>query len=481
MHYELLKSVTEEVRSALIGGILTKVFQLSRTSIVMAFRGRQNQFLFVSTESSAPRLYLLSRTNKELEKQSQPPSEFVHVLRTELAGATLTDVQLDESDRILRLLFTAPEVFGGMANPTVVAQLTGRSANLFLLDDDQQIVHAQKSRPGADQQTGHSYQAPSSNLSETASAPAFDKGAFETLSAAAEHHYHELTKTRLFDNRAGLARSKLRQDISRLEKLRAHLEKDLISQGDADKHKLTGDLLLANISTAERHGDKVRLRDFYAPDAPIVEIEIDENKSLQSAASEFFAKYGKAKRGALQISERLREIDLKLSELRRQQSSLEQIISERDVDALDAELQRLNPPKKAPLSKSGKEAEKIPGVRRYLSSDGFEILVGRAAKDNDNLTFRIGRAQDLWLHAADYPGSHVIVKNPNRKDVPHRTVIEAAQLAAKFSQAGDDSKVNVNYTQQKFVSRIKGAAPGLVRLASFRTLTVEPKEGVERI
>jgi predicted ribosome quality control (RQC) complex YloA/Tae2 family protein len=363
----------------------------------------------------------------------------------------------------------------------VVAQLTGRSANLFLLDDDQRIVHAQKSRPGTEQQAGHIYEPPSSNRSETASAPAFDKGEFETLSAAAEHHYHELTKTRLFDNRAGLARSKLRQDISRLEKLRAHLEKDLISQGDADKHKLTGDLLLANITTAERHGDKVRLRDFYAPDAPVVEIEVDENKSLQSAASESFAKYGKAKRGALQISDRLKEIDIKLNELRRQQSSLEQIISVRDVDALDAELQRLNPPKKAPLSKSGKAAEKIPGVRRYLSSDGLEILVGRAAKDNDNLTFRIGRAQDLWLHAADYPGSHVIVKNPNRKDVPHRTIIEAAQLAAKFSQAGDDSKVNVNYTQQKFVSRIKGAAPGLVRLASFRTLTVEPKEGVERL
>ncbi|HEV7394883.1 MAG TPA: NFACT family protein, partial [Pyrinomonadaceae bacterium] len=479
MHYELLKSITGEIRNALTGGILTKVFQLSRTSIVMAFRGSQNQSLFISTEPSAPRLYLLTRTNKELEKQSQPPSEFVHVLRTELAGGTLTSIQLDESDRIVRLSFTVPDVPGGMIHPTVVAQLTGRSANLFLLDDDRQIIHVQKSRPGREQQTGDTYEAPTPNPAETASAPVFEKGAFETLSAAVENHYDELTKSRLFDNRAGLGRSKLRQDISRLEKLRAHLEQDLIAQGDADKHKLTGDLLLASITTAERDGDKVRLRDFYAPDEPIVEIKVDENKSLQAAAAEFFAKYGKAKRGARQISERLKEIAIKLDEMRRQQSALEEIISERDADALQAELLRINPPrKKAPLPKSGKEAEKIPGVRRYLSSDGFEILVGRAAKDNDNLTFRIGRAQDLWLHAADYPGSHVIVKNPSRKEVPHRTIIEAAQLAAKFSQAGDDSKVNVNYSQQKFVSRIKGAAPGLVRLASFRTLTVEPKEDV---
>jgi len=120
--------------------------------------------------------------------------------------------------------------------------------------------------------------------------------------------------------------------------------------------------------------------------------------------------------------------------------------------------------KKAPLVQNPKRAaEKIPGTRRYLSSDGYEVLVGGAPKITDHLTFRIARPQDLWLHAADYPGSHVIVRNPTRKELPHRTIIEAAQLAAKFSQANNDTRVNVNYTQQKFVSRIKGAAPGLVR------------------
>ncbi|HEX8129354.1 MAG TPA: NFACT RNA binding domain-containing protein, partial [Pyrinomonadaceae bacterium] len=129
-----------------------------------------------------------------------------------------------------------------------------------------------------------------------------------------------------------------------------------------------------------------------------------------------------------------------------------------------------------------KAAESVAGARRYRSSDGYEILVGRAAKDNDQLTFKVARAHDLWLHAADYPGSHVIVRNPARgEDVPHRTVIEAAQLAAHFSQAKRDSKVSVHYTPRKFLSKPKGAAPGLVRMSSFRTLLVEPREGVERI
>ena len=120
-------------------------------------------------------------------------------------------------------------------------------------------------------------------------------------------------------------------------------------------------------------------------------------------------------------------------------------------------------------------------MRRYLSTDGFEILVGRGAKDNDNLTFRIARPRDLWLHAGDYPGSHVVVRNPNRNEIPQRTIIEAAQLAGRFSQASEDTKVVIHYTERKFLSKPKGAAPGLVRMSSFRSLTVEPKESVKRL
>jgi len=120
-------------------------------------------------------------------------------------------------------------------------------------------------------------------------------------------------------------------------------------------------------------------------------------------------------------------------------------------------------------------------MRRYRSSDGYEVVVGRSARDNDQLTFKVARPNDLWLHAGDYPGSHVIVRNAKREEVPHRTIIEAAQLAAKFSQASKDSKVTVHYTPRKFISKPKGAAPGLVRMSSFRSITVEPGEVMERI
>ena len=158
---------------------------------------------------------------------------------------------------------------------------------------------------------------------------------------------------------------------------------------------------------------------------------------------------------------------------------MDRIAREHDESAL-AELDR--PSQAQPKERTkGKGEQQIPGVRRYLSTDGYEILVGRASRDNDNLTFRIARPHDLWLHAGDYPGSHVVVRNPNRKEIPQRTIIEAAQLAGRFSQASEDSKVVVHYTERKFLSKPKGAAPGLVRMSSFRSITVEPKESVERL
>jgi predicted ribosome quality control (RQC) complex YloA/Tae2 family protein len=81
------------------------------------------------------------------------------------------------------------------------------------------------------------------------------------------------------------------------------------------------------------------------------------------------------------------------------------------------------------------------------------------------------------MHAADYPGSHVVIRNPNRKEIPHRTLIEAAQLAAFYSQGKSQPKAAVHYTQKKFVNKPKGSAAGLVSLASFKTVLVEPKIG----
>ena len=114
-------------------------------------------------------------------------------------------------------------------------------------------------------------------------------------------------------------------------------------------------------------------------------------------------------------------------------------------------------------NKKGKKDSSSSVARKFVSSDGIEILVGKRSKDNDYLTFRIAKSLDTWLHASDYPGSHVVIKAQNKNELPPNTLKEAAQLAAFYSKAKNETKVAVHYTQKKFVNKPKGVAPGLVR------------------
>jgi predicted ribosome quality control (RQC) complex YloA/Tae2 family protein len=172
------------------------------------------------------------------------------------------------------------------------------------------------------------------------------------------------------------------------------------------------------------------------------------------------------------------QLDREVEDLEKKLLELNKVVAERDESALNEFEERKT---ETPDQKKQKASPAIPGMRRYRSSDGYEVIVGRSARDNDQLTFRLARPNDLWLHAGDYPGSHVIIRNSSRNEVPYRTIMEAAQLAAKFSQASKDSRVTVHYTQRKFLSKPKGAAAGLVRMTNFRSITVEPAEAMERL
>ncbi|HJU53318.1 MAG TPA: NFACT family protein [Pyrinomonadaceae bacterium] len=482
MDDQTIKAIVAEIAPALVGRTVGRVFQLSRVSVAVDFRPHDGRYLFVSVEPSQPRIHLIERRARELEKQSLTNSPFSLVLQKHVGGTRLNSIVKDEGDRVVRLSFEAHDEIGNPFERTLAAQLTGKAANLLLLDERGYVIDALRPPRGDGQEVSHKYQPPPQPSAQAAStAQTFERGNFGTFSEAADNHYRELEEARRFDARAAAARARLRKEIAQREKLRRHLGRDLESHGSADEHKRIGDLLLANIATAKRLGSKVTLTDYYAEDAPLVELEVDENLTLQEEAARRFTRYAKARRAAEEITKRLAGLEQELEMLDARRSELEEAIGARDEAALESFASGEKEEARGPKSRRQKAAEIVPGARRYRSSDGYEILVGRAARDNDHLTFRVARPHDLWLHAADYPGSHVIVRNPTRADIPHRTIIEAAQLAALFSQARRDAKVDVHYTPRKFLSKPRGAAPGLVRMSSFRSITAEPREAVERI
>ena len=473
MDQAIIQRVVEELRTVLTGRFFGKIFQLSPLSFAFDF-GLRGEFLFVSVDPASPRFYLIRRRTRDLEKQSIPLTGFTQFMRSRLSGAYLIRLSQDPLDRIVRLTF---RIDNDVAEPIfrrLVIQLTGRTADIFLLDEFNRImVILREQQPP---RTHEVYQPPQQFLKALHIALQIDAG---PPSAQLDSYFSSIDAIRVFDSRARGLRSRLTKAIRHQHTLKEHLNKDLTRHGNPEAHKRIGDLLLANIATAVRDGNKAIITDYYAEGAPAIEIEIDENRSLQDEAAVRFRQYTKAKRAAEEIAERLQQIDRETATLEHRVQQLDEIIKSRDEAALNG-FEKPAPAPKVSAKKTSKP-EKIAGVRRYLSTDGYEILVGRAARDNDNLTFRVAQPNDLWMHTGDYPGSHVVVRNPTRKEIPQRTIIEAAQLAGRFSQASKDAKVVVHYTERKFLSKPKGAAPGLVRLSRFRSITVEPKESVPRL
>ncbi|XXT21437.1 NFACT RNA binding domain-containing protein [Sorangium sp. So ce429] len=117
---------------------------------------------------------------------------------------------------------------------------------------------------------------------------------------------------------------------------------------------------------------------------------------------------------------------------------------------------------------------------RTLDVDGFEVLVGRGDEDNDALTFEVAAPHDLWLHVAGgTPGSHVIVRNPERGEVPREVVERAAAAAAWYSKARSAAKVEVHVCRVADVSKPRGAPAGTVQLARWKSVRVRPDPGRE--
>jgi len=303
------------------------------------------------------------------------------------------------------------------------------------------------------------------------------------LSGAAEEYY--AARERAFALRAQYVtlRQTLAREISRRESVIKAIESDRARFESPDKFKRYGDLILANLANARVDGTKVVVVDFYDPDQTEIEIEIPEGTTLQQAASGYFIRYQKSRRALKAIAARKHKVSRELDPLR----ELLHRLDKQPTDSCLADVRNAAEQLLGGAIVGGRDVvkhkkEKAVAVgRRFRSSDGYEINVGRNDRENDALTFRVARPNDVWLHAADYPGSHVIIRNPTRQAIPHRAITEAAELAAFYSQAKREGKAAVHYTRKKYVSKPPRSKPGLVRLSSFKTILVEPRRKVKKI
>ncbi len=190
-----------------------------------------------------------------------------------------------------------------------------------------------------------------------------------------------------------------------------------------------------------------------------VSIPLDPTLSATENAKRYFEKYGKMKRTFEALSELTKEVKAQIDHLESVNAALDIARKEEDLAEIREELAESGYIRR----KSGAKKQKITSRPfHYISSDGFHIYVGKNNYQNDWLTFQFATGNDWWFHAKHMPGSHVIVKLGNEKELPDRTFEEAARLAAYYSKGRDQEKVEVDYIQKKHVKKPGGAKPGFV-------------------
>lgn len=265
----------------------------------------------------------------------------------------------------------------------------------------------------------------------------------------------------------------LNNNIERITKKLIILERTLADAENKVKYKVKGDLITANIYKITDGMTEIELQNYYESDLPIVKVTLDPQLTPSQNAQRYYKKYNKAKTAELEAAKQIEASRNDLAYLESTLAAVENAETEADINAIRSELisegylnRKVNPKKQKQNSSK---------PIKFISSDGFEIYVGKNNTQNDYLTLKFANSSDIWFHTKNIHGSHTVIKLGLNKDVPNSTIREAAELAAYYSKARESSQVPVDYTQVKNVKKPNGAKPGMVIYDSYNTVYVTPK------
>ena len=268
------------------------------------------------------------------------------------------------------------------------------------------------------------------------------------------------------------------------------LEKQYADTDKRDRYRVYGELL-NTYGYSLKGGESSCECENYYDEGRLIKIPLDKNLSAQENAKKYFDKYQKLKRTREAVSTQLEECRRLLYHLDSISNSLKLSESEADLNELRREMSESGYIAKHVKvggysgNKRDRKAEAKSKPLHFVSSDGIDLYVGRNNFQNEELDFKIADNNDWWFHAKNIPGSHVIAKTGNI-ELPDKTCLEAAALAAYYSKAGNDSadsagnikKVEVDYVRKKELKRVPGAAPGFVIYHTNYSIMIEPSNKI---
>ena len=475
LNYKEIDLIVSELD--LEGSKLQKVIQPSYDSLVLEFYGpRGLQDVFIGLGAGACRIHGIA----SLPAKNERPLRFMECLRSHLRGASLTSIRQLGRERILRMDFS---LSAGQGYRLYIRLWSG-AANIILAGDDNLIVDAMYRKPGRGEISGMPC-----NVEELAAvmpqradkADKTDKAAkldkFSVRELEGEGTFSEKIAAYYSAKGGALSRGSLLDKVEELYQDQRVFHENRIKEIDAlvaeaaqgARLRQIGDILMAGTSVKKTDDEAgigsarfIEAQDFYT--GKTISIQIDPTLDHIENAARYYEKARKADSGLEDLKRERKRLDASREALLRWKENL---FAQTDPFVIAKALER---------GGTVREKPKKPYPCLWIERNGWTILVGRSAKENDELLRRHAKGLDLWLHVRDYSGSYVFVKSRRDKTVPLEILLDAGTLAVYYSKARKNSEANVYYTQVKHLRRIKGETKGLVSPSMEKNLFIRLDE-----
>ena len=470
MKFDLINHVVDELAAQLAGARVSKIYQPAPEILLFKlWNGKETLRLLLSAEGQKSRLHLTSKTwpNPHI------PPRFCQLLRARISR--IYSVSIVNDDRIVQFNCT-----GGRGDCRLLIELTGKSSNLILLNDQGLIIDVLKRIPAEGGQRvilpGKEYLLPEKleiqQKIDKGSAPQLENNHFwnqtvEKLYSCNEHtenkhdFYRQLQQT-------------INRQIKKLQKRLLSIEKDLQKQQNFAVDRQIGELLLANLHLITRGLVEIELQNYYLQPPETLTIQLDPLLLPAQNAERYFKRYKKGLRGEQHSQRRLGETQAELEWLGQLDYQLKDSVKNSDIEEIAQELRQAGLLKdKNRLHTKRTLQPSIP--HETTSPSGFKILWGRNNRQNDEISTKILKNGDFWFHVQHAPGAHVVMKVANTNlGLKDADLSYAAAIAAGYSKSRNDHKVEVMLADAKAVHKPKGCRAGLVNVLRYKTLTVKP-------
>lgn len=522
-----LAALAYELRSALLGSRVDKVYQPGRQTVVLGLHTpKSNEKLLLCAEPGQARAQI---TYVNRENPAQPPV-FCMLLRKHLTGARLVSIEQPSGERILTFVFDCVNDLGDSVRRHLRLEAMGSQTNLMLTDEEDRILSCTRRvegdlaagkravmpglfyrlpdpHPGLPpllrrelefrdkdperesarllEAIGEGDYTPTALVEDGAFkdftflpilqyGPRVESRGYESFGLLLDDFYANRSQSQREDPRGAELLKAVRSLRERTARKVANQTRELGQARDREGLRVRGDLLMSNLHRLEKGMASATLENYYDPAGGSLEVKLDPLLTPQQNAAKYYKDYAKAKTAEEMLAAQIEKGAEELTYLDSVLESLALAEGERDLLEIRAELEQGGWLRRQKNAKKVMKTQSRP--LEFTTTAGLRVLVGKNNTQNDRLTTKLADKSDLWFHVQKTHGAHVILCLQGGQADP-QSVLEAAQLAAWYSQAREGgAKTEVDYTPVKYVKKPGGAKPGMVVYTTYQTLLVEPKK-----